>query len=731
MKLKPPLPRNRKVWTVADVRHLIQWTRGFTDSHGRASAGLARQLQQLEKRKRFTPAARSLFQTALGVLGIDSRDPIRMPADDTPYWLRNRHPLAGFRSKSEMPGSTDIVIIGAGLTGTSAAYHLSQAARGGKRIVVLDKSDPASEASGRNGGNFELLPENSVGIYEGLARERLGFLRRCYPDVPPEILRIESERQASVVLGLALRNRQLLKQIIEQENIDCDFAPKGWLYLAHTESEEQAICDEVILAAEQRQRIELWSRVKIRSEFGFDREHIGRFIPGDGSYDPFKFVCGLLEKCLASGIELYTRVAVREIKSSDQDHHLVVTEEGEITAGRVIVAVNAFTSRIFPELSAIRPAQSQIAITEFAPDRCRGRIVTSEEGPVYFNQPRARARNGLAPLLLGGGTDRPTDDPSARRRDPRIHAKLLRLREKFYPELKKRPFSAEWVGACGYTPDELPVVGILRPGVVIAAGFNGYGGSYFCAAGQAAATIAHTGETPHWLPQDVLSPDRFLARAPLFLSHTDSLWRIGASLCAQLRAVNSQISEAIAFATKKPRAAPGASSESLLSTNGSRPGRTTDPQLVRSLPGFSRFSKAEAEELLGLMRRWDLPRGTSLFPEGSIGTSCFLVLSGAVNVTMQVRGEQQLLATLQAGSIFGQIAMIEGSPRTATCRIHKDAALLEIDRDSCQTLFATRSDTAVKFLAALNRGLISALRSADRQLMRLTVEGARSGDGFA
>jgi len=725
------LPRNHRILTIADVRRLIQWARGFTDAQGRASRGLARQLERLEKRNRLTPAARSLFQTALGVLGVDSRLPIGIPVDDTPYWLREGHPFAGYRSKPGLPGSADIVIIGAGLTGVSAAYHLCAAAREGKRVVVLDKGDPASEASGRNGGNFELLPENSIGIYEGLARERLRFLRRCYPEVPPEILRIESERQASVVLGLALRNRQLLHEIIEQENIDCDFAPKGWLYLAHTESEEQAICDEVVLAAEQHQRIELWSRLKIRREFGFNRDHIGRFIPGDGSYDPFKFVCRLFEKCLASGIELYTRMAVREIRSLSADHHRVVTEAGEIAAGRVIAATNAFTSRIFRELAAIRPAQSQIAITEFAPDRCRGRIVTSEEGPVYFNQPRRRARNNLAPLLLGGGADRRTEDPASRRRDPRIHAKLLRLRENFYPELKKRPFSAEWVGACGYTPDELPAVGLLRAGIVIAAGFNGYGGSYCCASGQAAAIMALTGVPPDWLPQDVLSPNRFGAQAPLFLSQTDSLWRIGASLCAQLRAVNRQISEAIVFSAKRPRAASSACSGTARSPAASSSAASTDPDWLRSLPGFGEFKRAEAEELVGLMRRWELPRGTLLFPEGSTGTSCFIVLSGAVNVTMQVRGEQQLLASLPGGSIFGQVAMIEGSPRTATCRIHKDAVLLEIEREACQALFATRSDTAIKFLAALNRGLISALRAADRRLMRLTVEGSRSGDALA
>ncbi|HKF07444.1 MAG TPA: FAD-dependent oxidoreductase [Xanthobacteraceae bacterium] len=134
-----------------------------------------------------------------------------------------------------------MVVIGAGLTGTAAAYRLKDTRLS---VVLLDQGDPAGEASGRNGGNFELLPENSVGIYEGLAPGRFTFMHRRYPKVPVEVLQALSERQASLVLGLALRNRDLLKDTILREGIS------------------------------------------------------GRFIPGDGTYHPFKYVCGQLRSAL-------------------------------------------------------------------------------------------------------------------------------------------------------------------------------------------------------------------------------------------------------------------------------------------------------------------------------------------------------------------------------------------------------------------------------------------------
>jgi glycine/D-amino acid oxidase-like deaminating enzyme len=59
-----------------------------------------------------------------------------------------------------------------------------------------------------------------------------------------------------------------------------------------------------------------------------------------------------------------------------------------------------------------------------------------------------------------------------------------------------------------FTPDQLPAIGVLRPGVVVAAGFNGYGGSYTTAAGEAAAALAVSGQPPSWLAADVFTPTR-------------------------------------------------------------------------------------------------------------------------------------------------------------------------------------------------------------------------------
>ena len=694
----------------------------------RLSEGVARELLRIDRESDFTPAARALFQDLLAMTGLPTMHPIRLPVNDEPFWFRGEHALAGYQSGAELPTSCDVLVIGAGLTGASAAYHLADALGDDTKVVVIDQGDPAGEASGRNGGNFELIPENSVGIYEGLARERLAFLRRRYARLPLEVVQAESERQASLVLGLSLRNRDLLKQLILRERIECDFAPRGWLHLASSEEEEQGICEEVMLAAQHGQRIEVWSRRKIRLELGFENEYLGRFIPGDGTFHPFKYVCGVLRASLRPGVELYTRVRARGVASETADRHAVVTDRGTIVARCVIVATNAFTSQLFPELKAIRPYQSQVQVTELAPDRARGRVVTCEHGPAFFSQPREGARSGFAPLLMGGGADRPMRSPSSRRRSARVHDALLAIRDRYYPELRGHPPSAEWIGPMAFTPDQLPAIGFLRPGIIVAAGYNGYGGSYTTAAGLAAAQMAITGSAPDWVPEDVFSPRRLTTSEPIFMTERDGLWRIAASLCRQLKAVNRQISEALTMRADAAASAvrrqipPRVSRMVRVRGTESTSAESIAPEQLSGFPAFKDFTIAELAELLASMQRWDLSRGTLLFQEGDEGYTCFVVIRGVVDISVKVRGQPQLLAQLAPGSIFGQASLIDGEPRSVSCSIRRDAILAEIDAAACERLLNNRSRLALKLLAALNQGLVAALRSADRQLMRLNDE---------
>ena len=700
--------------SAAIVAELSNWALSKAHTvHGREM--VCKRLAAIDRTAKLTPQGARLFQDLLAQLGLKTVRNIKLPLNDRPFWQRAPNPLADYMSSGAFPQTADVVIVGAGLTGAAAAYHLKDSPH---KVVILDQGSPASEASGRNGGSFELFPENSVGIYRGLAPGRLSYMKRCYPRVPLEVLEAVSERQASLVLGLALRNRALLRQTILDERIACDFSPRGWLHIATDEHEEQALCDEVALAAEQGQRIQIWSRKKIEDEFGIKTDYLGRFIPGDGTYHPLKFVCGELECAIRAGIALYSNTKVERLITGNAACE-VVTKRGVITASTVILATNAFTRELIPELEAIHPHQSQIQVTERVSDRVQGRIVTSDNGPVFFNQPRDGAGQTYAPLLMGGGDDRPMKNPRSRRRSPQVHEQLLAIRDAFFPELAGRPPSAEWIGPMAFTPDGLPCIGFYRPGLIVAAGYNGYGGTYATAAGYAAARMALTGEPPDWVPYEIFSPHRLLQHEPLFMSDKKGLWQVAASLCQQLSSVNQRISESLTLQRIAPLAVVQSSPQFTEPPGKSSPADGIDPQLLLNSRSFRAFSLSEVKQLLVVMKRWDLPANSMIFTEGSPGGTCFIILSGQVDVSIASRGHQQLLATLQAGSFFGQMSVIDDVPRTATCSTRSDSVLLEIDRPTCRAILGDGSKIAVKFLAALNEELVEALHNSDIRLMEL------------
>lgn len=713
------------------IRLLRQAVTPLLDKQGRAGEELVTHLQLIERSFTFTPKAFRHFQDLLGEVGVASTRTIGLPGSDMPYWLCGEHPWRNYQSQPQLPEVVDIVIIGAGLTGSAAAYFLKdQVARVGLRVAILEQGDPAGEASGRNGGNIELLPENAVTLYTGLQPERLKFLKRCYPGVHHEILMVEAARQASVVLGFALRNRQLLKEIVAREGIDCDLSPFGWLYVAHKENEEQAICDEVMLAAKNNLNIEIWSRMKVRNEFGFDAQHIGRFSPDDGTYHPFKYVCGLLRCAIRQGVELYTRTKVQQVKPSPkepsaeaaQSVQCVVTNRGEIFARCVIVATNAFTSLLFPELKAIQPRQSQVSITKFVLDRCRGRLVTSEEGPVYFNQPRDGMFDGRAPLLMGGGKDRLLKNPQSRRRSKAIHAQLLAHRDRYFPELHGQPFASEWIGAMGFTPDQLPAVGALRPGIIIAMCCNGYGGSYTTATGKAVAELALTGNSPAWVPEDVFSPLRLLERTPLFLAKSDSLYRIGEALCTQLSLVNQQISYMSSLWRKQlPVEAEEESTIDWIELSKIPTKKTSIAKMLQKFPRFGRFSLKEITRILEGVKRHELQKGELLFRQGDPGKTCCILLSGKIHVSYEIFSRQYFLGSLLPGNIFGQIGFFLEGKRSATCTAAQPSVILEADYSVCCVLLNSSSKLALKFLDALIHDLIIALRAANQRLLEIEV----------
>ena len=518
---------------------MSRWTAAaasLTDRHGRVTPELQKALHYVETTlgDSFTKSARAVFQDLVATIGAKLHGKIQMPRRRTPYWIKGVHPLANFQSAPALPAAADVVIIGAGLTGASAAYHLSAAAEKGLRVVILDSSDPAMQASGRNGGNFELIPENyfgRYGTYDGFAMERYKFLKAAYPDLDDQVLRAQAQRIAETIIRFAITNTRRMLETIESNRIDCDLSTSGWLRIAMNHREEVAIKEEVALARKLGADIHLIQAATIRQRYNLPAEFLGRMVRNNGNYHPFKFVCGELQCAIGRGVQLYTRTPVQVVLSKQMDAHEVQTARGTIQAKKVIVATNAFTSRLFPELSAIRYFRSQLANFEHVEDNLAGITMTAKDGDIYANFPGqdrylddAGVRRGT--LHIGGGVDTEAEDPA----DPIPTRAVFNMSrqevEQYFRGTERQPATRVWAGPMGFVEGKhgmrIPALGPLgsgaRQGVFIAVWCNGFGSTGCHNSGAGAAEWALTGEIPHDMPQDVFGVARLLGDEPQFPS---------------------------------------------------------------------------------------------------------------------------------------------------------------------------------------------------------------------
>jgi len=106
--------------------------------------------------------------------------------------------------------------------------------------------------------------------------------------------------------------------------------------------------------------------------------------------------------------------------------------------------------------------------------------------------------------------------------------------------------------------------------------------------------------------------------------------------------------------------------------------------LRASTVGKLAFFDTPAEEfavVVSKLRRRTSPSGEAVVKQGASGSSLYLVARGVIRVSRQDGGLSRDMATLMAGDFFGEMALLHGTPRTATCRAVTPCALYELRRD--------------------------------------------------
>jgi MFS superfamily sulfate permease-like transporter len=130
---------------------------------------------------------------------------------------------------------------------------------------------------------------------------------------------------------------------------------------------------------------------------------------------------------------------------------------------------------------------------------------------------------------------------------------------------------------------------------------------------------------------------------------------------------------------------------------------------------------AECEAVGRLLERRTYEKGDVVFREGDEGKELFIIARGTASVKLRLPGQarENRLATFTAGTVFGEVALLDQGPRSATVEAEEPLVCYVLTRDGFDVLEAEHQGAAIKLLANLGRELSQRLRRANRTISQL------------
>ncbi|QRM53563.1 FAD-binding oxidoreductase [Sinorhizobium sp. BG8] len=339
----------------------------------------------------------------------------------------------------------DVVIVGGGFTGFSAALHLVER---GAKVVVLEGKEIGFGGSGRNVGlvnaGMWVMPDDLPGVLGEVYGDRL----------------LEA-------LGNAPR---VVFDLVEKHGMDCEAMPVGTLHCAVG----RAGLEELGARAEQWARrgapVTLLDAAETARKVGTNAYTGSLLDMRAGTIQPLGYVRGLATAAIAAGAEAYTSSPVIGAERAGS-RWTVKTDRGAVTANWVIVATNAYTVSPWAEVRSeiVHLPYFNFATAPLSPE-LQAKILPGRQGAwdteevlsSYRFDKRGRLVFGSVGALRGTGIS--------------VHkAWARRALKRLFPEIGDVTFEAEWYGKIGMTADNLPRFHRLAPNVIGFSGYNGRG----------------------------------------------------------------------------------------------------------------------------------------------------------------------------------------------------------------------------------------------------------------
>ena len=360
----------------------------------------------------------------------------------------------------ESNDTADVVVVGAGYTGLSAALHL---ARSGRRVVVLDAGEPGWGCSGRNGGQV-----NPGGV----------------KILPEDILATLGPARGERFLEFGDRSCDIVFELIERYGIDCEAIRPGYVQGGFGAKGRRFNREWARQWAERGAEARYLERDEVAALLGTRRYDSGMHDARGGSVQPLAYARGLARAAIEEGAVIHGASAATAVVR-DGAGWSVRTERAAVGCEAVLLATNGYTGDLWPGLrQSVVPVASFVTATaplghNVLPSVLPGRHAVSETARiiVYYRLDR-RGR------FVIGGRGR-WFDVNDRGDAPHVRAAALRL----FPQLEGVDWEYHWAGWPAITRDHLPKLLALDRGVYAGLGYNGRGVASATLMGQQLANV--------------------------------------------------------------------------------------------------------------------------------------------------------------------------------------------------------------------------------------------------